>query len=164
MPAQCSGESPSEEELRKLEKQKEEAHAQASAAAQRTAQRRGQYEQNKKYFETWLAQEQIQESIEDYFLKCRNILAQEEREAEQRKRLLTQLFGEKTEWEKRLPAMEEEQKLLAEKKAVLQQKRAAGSAQKEAFVKQRAAKGASVYRTQGGIHAAGETARSQTGN
>ena len=34
MPAQCSGESPSEEELRKLEKQKEEAHAQASAAAQ----------------------------------------------------------------------------------------------------------------------------------
>lgn len=137
MPAQCSGESPSEEELRKLEKQKEEAHAQASAAAQRTAQRRGQYEQNKKYFETWLAQEQIQESIEDYFLKCRNILAQEEREAEQRKRLLTQLFGEKTEWEKRLPAMEEEQKFLAEKKAVLQQKRAAGSAQKEAFVKQR---------------------------
>lgn len=137
MPAQSSGESPSEEALRRMEKQKEEAHAQASAAAQRTAQRRGQYEQNKKYFETWLAQEQTQESIEDYFVKRRNILAQEEREAEEKKRLLNQLLWEKTEWEKRLPAMEEEQAVLAEKKADLEQRRAAGLARREEFAKQR---------------------------
>lgn len=143
MPAQSSGESPSEEELRRVEKQKEEAHAQASAAAQRTARKRGEYEQNRKHFEAWLLKEVARESTEEqqniaaYFAKRRNILAQEEREAEEKKRLLNQLLWEKTEWEKRLPAMEEEQAVLAEKKADLEQRRAAGLARQEEFAKQR---------------------------
>lgn len=137
MPAHSSSDSPSEEELRRVEQQKEAAHAQASEAAQRTAKRRGQYEQNKKYFETWFEQEQIPEGIEDYFVKCRNVLTQEEGKIAERQRLLTQLLREKTEWEKRLPAMEEERTVLADKKAALEQRRAAGLAQKEAFANER---------------------------
>lgn len=137
MPAHSSSDSPSEEELRRVEQQKEAAHAQASEAAQRTAKRRGQYEQNKKYFETWFGQEQIPEGIEDYFVKCRNVLTQEEGKIAERQRLLTQLLREKTEWEKRLPAMEEERTVLADKKAALEQRRAAGLAQKEAFANER---------------------------
>lgn len=137
MPAHSSSDSPSEEELRRMEQQKEAAHAQASEAAQRTAKRRGQYEQNKKYFETWFGQEQIPEGIEDYFVKCRNVLTQEEGKIAERQRLLTQLLREKTEWEKRLPAMEEERTVLADKKAALEQRRAAGLAQKEAFANER---------------------------
>lgn len=137
MPAHSSSDSPSEEELRRVEQQKEAAHAQASEAAQRTAKRRGQYEQNKKYFETWFGQEQIPEGIEDYFVKCRNVLTQEEGKIAERQRLLTQLLREKKEWEKRLPAMEEERTVLADKKAALEQRRAAGLAQKEAFANER---------------------------